>query len=121
MAYLKKILIIFFMLFYASSSFAAMVTFNQSVTVNTRNVADSGTGSDHVHYGLAAGIAFNTDGTKMFVSYAQIDAKVGATEATTPRHIVTFNLSTPYDISTKTFAAIYVSVVLLVCTPSSCL
>ena len=104
MAYLKKILIIFFMLFYASSSFAAMVTFNQSVTVNTRNVADSGTGSDHVHYGLAAGIAFNTDGTKMFVSYAQIDAKVGATEATTPRHIVTFNLSTPYDISTKTFA-----------------
>ena len=53
MAYLKKILIIFFMLFYASSSFAAMVTFNQSVTVNTRNVADSGTGSDHVHYGLA--------------------------------------------------------------------
>ena len=68
MSCLKKILIIFFLFFYTASSFAAMVTFNQSVTVNTRNVADSGTGSYHVHYGLAAGIAFNTDGTKMFVS-----------------------------------------------------
>ena len=99
MAYLKKILIIFFMLFYASSSLAAMVTFNQSVTVNTKGTGGSGTGSDDTDYGLAAGIEFNKDGTKMFVSYAQVDA----TE-TVPRHIVTFNLSTPYDISTKTFA-----------------
>ena len=99
MSFLKKILIIFFLLFYASSTFAAMVTFSQRTTVNTKGVGGSGTGSDDGDYGLAAGIEFNKDGTKMFVSYAQVDA----TE-TVPRHIVTFNLSTPYDISTKTFA-----------------
>ncbi len=99
MAYLKKILIIFFLLFYASSTFAAMVTFNQRTTVNTKGTGGSGTGSDDDDYGLAAGIEFNKDGTKMFVSYAQVDAM-----ETVPRHIVTFNLSTPYDISTKTFA-----------------
>ena len=96
---LKKILIIFFLLFYFTSSVAAMVTFNQRTTVNTKGTGGSGTGSDDSDYGLAAGIEFNKDGTKMFVSYAQVDA----TE-TVPRHIVTFNLSTPYDISTKTFA-----------------
>ena len=99
MSFLKKLVIIFFLLFYASSSFAAMVTFNQRTTVNTKGTGGSGTGSDDADYGLAAGIEFNKDGTKMFVSYAQVDA----TE-TVPRHIVTFNLSTPYDISTKTFA-----------------
>ena len=99
MDYLKKILIIFFLLFYASSTFAAMVTFNQRTTVNTKGTGGSGTGSDDDDYGLAAGIEFNKDGTKMFVSYAQVDAM-----ETVPRHIVTFNLSTPYDISTKTFA-----------------
>jgi hypothetical protein len=99
MSLLKKILIIFFLLFYFTSSFAAMVTFNQRTTVNTKGTGGSGTGSDDGDYGLAAGIEFNKDGTKMFVSYAQVDA----TE-TVPRHIVTFNLSTPYDISTKTFA-----------------
>ena len=99
MSLLKKIFIIFFLLFYASSTFAAMVTFNQRTTVNTKGTGGSGTGSDDADYGLAAGIEFNKDGTKMFVSYAQVDA----TETVT-RHIVTFNLSTPYDISTKTFA-----------------
>ncbi len=99
MNFFKKILIIFFLLFYFTSSFAEMVTFNQRTTVNTKGVGGSGTGSDDNDYGLAAGIEFNKDGTKMFVSYAQVDAT-----ATVPRHIVTFNLSTPYDISTKTFA-----------------
>ena len=95
----KKITLIFFLLIPMSISFAEMVTFNQRVTVNTKGVGGSGTGSDDDDYGLAAGIEFNKDGTKMFVSYAQVDAT-----ATVPRHIVTFNLSTPYDISTKTFA-----------------
>ena len=96
---LKKITLIFFLLIPISISFAEMVTFNQRETVNTKGVGGSGTGSDDDDYGLAAGIEFNKDGTKMFVSYAQVDAT-----ATVPRHIVTFNLSTPYDISTKTFA-----------------
>ena len=83
MSLLKKILVVFFLLFQISSSFAEMVTFNQRVTVNTKGVGGSGTGSDDDDYGLAAGIEFNKDGTKMFVSYAQVDA----TE-TVPRHIV---------------------------------
>ena len=74
MSILKKILIIFFLLSYFTSSFAAMVTFNQRTTVNTKGVGGSGTGSDDDDYGLAAGIEFNKNGTKMFVSYAQVDA-----------------------------------------------
>ena len=99
MKFLRNAIIILIFLFSISSSFASMVTFNQRTTVNTKGVGGSGTGSDDDDYGLAAGIEFNKDGTKMFVSYAQVDAM-----ATVPRHIVTFNLSTPYDISTKTFA-----------------
>jgi len=99
MKFLRNAIIILIFLFSISSSFASMVTFNQRTTVNTKGVGGSGTGSDDNDYGLAAGIEFNKDGTKMFVSYAQVDAM-----ATVPRHIVTFNLSTPYDISTKTFA-----------------
>ncbi len=99
MKFLRNAIIILIILFSISSSFASMVTFNQRTTVNTKGVGGSGTGSDDNDYGLAAGIEFNKDGTKMFVSYAQVDAM-----ATVPRHIVTFNLSTPYDISTKTFA-----------------
>ena len=99
MKFLRNAIIILIFLFSISSSFASMVNFNQRTTVNTKGVGGSGTGSDDNDYGLAAGIEFNKDGTKMFVSYAQVDAM-----ATVPRHIVTFNLSTPYDISTKTFA-----------------
>ena len=52
------------------------------------------------HFGLAAGIEFNADGTKMFVSFAQTDT--AGKDLT--RVINTYDLSTPYDVSTETFA-----------------
>ena len=82
----KRILIIFFFIIPISSSFGAMVTHNQTVTVNQ----SSG--------GLVAGIEFNNDGTKMFISYAQPSNGYG-----NPHYIQEYNLSTPYDISTKVY------------------
>ena len=55
----KRILIIFFFIIPISNSFGAMVTHNQ-----TEDVIGSTSG-------IVAGIEFNNDGTKMFISYAQ--------------------------------------------------
>ena len=46
--------------------------------------------------GLVAGIEFNNDGTKMFTSYAQKNGSA--------YYIQEYNLSTPYDISTRVYA-----------------
>jgi len=83
---IKKFIIIFFLLIPISNSFGAMVTHNQTVTV-------SGSSS-----GIVAGIEFNNDGTKMFTSYAQPTGKWGD-----PHFIQEYNLSTPYDISTRVY------------------
>ena len=48
------------------------------------------------------GIAFNEDGTKLFTSY-QFKAKIGDVEEATNK-LNEYNLSTPYDISTRTYA-----------------
>ena len=102
MSLLKKILVVFFLLFQISSSFAEMVTFNQRVTVNKELETEmGGTGSDDVDWGIAAGIEFNPDGTKMFVSFSQNFDDTGEIN---PLIINTYNLSTPYDISTSTYA-----------------
>ena len=102
MSLLKKILVVFFLLFQISSSFAEMVTFNQRVTVNEVGETDKGgTGSDDADWGIAAGIEFNPDGTKMFVSFSQ---NFDATGEINPLIINTYNLSIPYDISTSTYA-----------------
>ena len=102
MSLLKKILVVFFLLFQISSSFAEMVTFNQRVTVNKELETEmGGTGSDDVDWGIAAGIEFNPDGTKMFVSFSQNFDDTGEIN---PLMINTYNLSTPYDISTSTYA-----------------
>ena len=105
MSLIKKILLIFFLLFPISKSFGDIyrvteVTFNQKQTINTRGDEDAGTLSDDVDFGLAAGIEFNADGTKMFVSFAQTDTS----ESDLTRVINTYDLSTPYDVSTETFA-----------------
>ena len=63
-----------------------MVTHNQTVTV-------SGSSS-----GTVAGIEFNNDGTKMFTAYAQPTGEWGD-----PHFIQEYNLSTPYDISTRVY------------------
>ena len=102
MSLLKKILVVFFLLFQISSSFAEMVTFNQRVTVNEVGETDKGgTGSDDADWGIAAGIEFNPDGTKMFVSFSQNFDGTGEID---PLIINTYNLSIPYDISTSTYA-----------------
>ena len=95
-----------------ANSFAAMVELNQSITINTRNVLDAGTGSDHKDFGVVAGIEFNKDGTKMFTSFAnqacvmadQGDDCDSASATFRAQVINTYNLSTPYDISTQSFA-----------------
>ena len=61
-----------------------MVTHNQTETVNQSS------GS------LVAGIEFNNDGTKMFTSYGQMNGLAF--------YIEEYNLSTPYDISTRVHA-----------------
>ncbi len=106
---MQKILTIFFLflLIGGSISYAEMVTFNQRVTVNEVGKTDKGgSASDFADWGLAAGIEFNSDGTKMFVSFAQnfVDDGSENPPPINPKIINTYNLSTPYDISTSTYA-----------------
>ena len=92
MSLLKKILIIFFFLIPFSNSFAAMVTkIDDQVFQDAADVKD----------GSMGGPEFNKDGTKMFVSYHNIVNKVasGADD-----FIAEYTLSTPFDISTATYA-----------------
>merc|ERR1711965_576800 len=84
MKFIKKIILILIFILPISNSFGAMVTHNQTVTVNPS------TG------GLVAGIEFNNDGTKMFTSYAAMSGSAF--------YIREYNLSTPYNISTRVYA-----------------
>ena len=85
---IKKFIIIFFLLIPISNSFGAMVTHNQTETVIMSNAAG----------GIVAGVEFNSDGTKMFTSYSQPnDVRSGY-------YIQEYNLSKPYDISTRVYA-----------------
>ena len=90
MPLLRKLLIVFFILFVNSNSFGAMVT-----SVQNETFADNGSRE-------LRGIAFNEDGTKLFTSY-QFKAKIGDVEEATNK-LNEYNLSTPYDISTRTYA-----------------
>ena len=87
-------LILFFSI---TNAYSAPVTFNQKSSVNERGEEDVGSGSDDEDFGLASGIEFNKDGTKMFVSFGN---KSGDDEFI----VAAYNLSTPYDVSTETFA-----------------
>ena len=81
---IKKILIIFFLLIPISNSFGAMVT-----EVDDQEFGDGGSNS-------MSGIHFNDDGTKMFLLYQ--------THGDDHNYVNQYNLSTPYDISTGTYA-----------------
>ncbi|WP_440922603.1 autotransporter domain-containing protein [Candidatus Pelagibacter sp.] len=92
MSLLKKILIIFFFLIPFSNSFAAMVTkIDDQVFQDAADDKDTNMG----------GPEFNKDGTKMFVSYHNVVNKLasGADD-----FIAEYTLSTPFDISTATYA-----------------
>ena len=84
---LKKIILVLIFLFPFSNSFGAMVTEVQNEIVED---GDSKT---------ITGIGFNKDGTKMFTTYQSLDD--GSND---PRFINEYTLSTPFDISTKTYA-----------------
>ena len=76
---IKKFIIIFFLLIPISNSFGAMVTHNQTETVIMSNAAG----------GIVAGVEFNSDGTKMFTSFAQ---KNGAAYYIILKNIIYLNL-----------------------------
>ena len=81
---IKRIIIIFFLLIPISNSFAAMVT--EVDSDQEYSFVDGGVGALN-------GIAFNPDGTKMFLSHQSSD-----------QFISEYNLSTPFDISAATYA-----------------
>ena len=82
----------FFVLF--SNSFAAMVTKIDDQVF--QDATDAGENHDNM-----GGPEFNNDGTKMFVSY-QNNASSGA--GGVDDFIAEYTLSTPFDISTATYA-----------------
>ena len=86
----KKILLIFFLLFPFSHTFAAKVT---KIDVQTLNDAADG------NHNFMGGPEFNKDGTKMFVSYHNGANFVNDGD---DDFIAEYNLSTPFDISTAT-------------------
>ena len=86
MNFLKKIILVLLFLFPISNSFGAMVT-----EVDDQAFAD---GDSH----SMSGIHFNDDGTKMFLLYQ------GGTHTDDHMYVNQYNLSTPYDISTGTYA-----------------
>ncbi len=94
MNYLKKILVIFLVLFPISSSFGGTLTHVQTVIFDDESNAKS-------QNRQIAGIEFNKDGTKLFTSSAQPDS---FGDRDNGHRVNEFNLSTPYDISTRTYA-----------------
>ena len=91
MNFLKKIILVLIFLFPISNSFGAMVTLVDALAVSDGN--DSDTDKE------VSGIQFNADGTKMFVSFFKDN-----TTDVDYSYIDEYNLSTPYDISTGTYA-----------------
>ena len=87
---LKRLVLAIIFFFPVANCFAGMVTSVQNETF-----------SDNSSRQLR-GIAFNEDGTKLFTSY-QFVANPGEEEEATHK-LNEYNLSTPYDISTRTYA-----------------
>ena len=90
MKFIKNFILILIFILPISNSFAAMMTFNQKAEVHDYAAGGS--------TGLIAGIEFNNDGTKMFISYAQ------TFDGSSTHFINEYNLTTPYDVSTKVYA-----------------
>ncbi len=89
MKFLRTIVLSLIFLFPISNSFGAM-TFNQKAEVHDYDT----TGTT----GLTAGIEFNNHGTKMFISYAN------KFSGSSTHFINEYNLTIPYDVSSKVYA-----------------
>jgi len=96
MSLIRKILIISFFLLPISNSFGAMVTYVQDEAF-LNGPGDTGKQSRFIN-----GIHFNKDGTKLFTTYNFKPVISGS--ATDFQFVHEYNLSTPYDISTRTYA-----------------
>ena len=96
MNFLKKIFLVLIFLFPISNSFGAMVTYVQDEAF-LHGPGDTGKQSRFLN-----GIHFNKDGTKLFTTY-NFKPTIGGTAATF-QFVHEYNLSTPYDISTRTYA-----------------
>ena len=100
MNFLKKIILVLLFLFPISNSLAAVVT-------EVRDT-DAGDGDSNT----INGIEFNKEGTKMFTLYQQhddmgdpnLDESHGKYGTEPYRYVNEYTLSTPFDISTKTYA-----------------
>ena len=87
MKFIKKIILVLLFVLPISNSFAAMHTFVQKAAVT------DGTNND------PSGVHFNPAGTKMFILSQSPDTDTGDFS-----HVSEYNLSTPFDVSTKTYA-----------------
>ena len=83
MKFIKNFILILLFILPISNSFGAMVT--EVDSDQAYSFLDGG--------GTINGIAFNSDGTKMFVS-----------RTSSTQFIIEYNLSTPFDISAATYA-----------------
>ena len=92
MSLLKKIIVVFFLLFISSNSFAKMVIQIDKRTFNDTDDTDK-----------MGPIQFNDDGTKMFATFHNSSANKAATYVADDK-INEYTLSVPYDISTATYA-----------------
>ena len=90
MKFIKNFILILIFILPISNSFGAMMTFNQKAEVQDYAAGGSS--------GLTAGIEFNNDGTKMFISYAN------RFDNSSVHFINEYSLTTPYDVSTKVYA-----------------
>ena len=90
---IRQFILVFLFLFPSTNLFAGYVTFNQEVDFD--NYASGGTA------GLTAGIEFNHNGTKVFVSYSN---NFNMKDANELHFINEYNLSIPYDISSRVYA-----------------
>ena len=106
MNFLKKIIILLIFLFPISHSYGEMVTYVQTNTFldGPYTAADDGDENENndLQSRVLNGIHFNADGTKLFTSY-NMKPKLDNTKDTF-QYIHEYNLSTPYDISTRTYA-----------------
>ena len=81
---------ILFTILFENSLYAAAVSFNQRAVFND--------GFPPNPFGLTSGIEFNKDGTKLFVSYGNRH------DTSSPWIINEYDLTVPYDISSKVWA-----------------
>ena len=101
---LKRLVLIIIFFFQAANCFAGVVTYVQDETFRDGPYTSGSDGDENndLQSRMIQGIHFNDDGTKLFTTYAQKPTTDG--EADTFQYVHEYNLSTPYDISTRTYA-----------------